>query len=184
MSIREQFDILERTSSHSWSSDPLIGWDLTELLGPSKTCYRRQVKIHETSTRLKNNTPTWFPLAREVPIYFCNRSGDVMVPAHQSEPAFSLGKKNLTANMHVIRKMLCAKPNCNDYHFDLARPLTWELPRHLEECRGVQCLRSHSEHRCPRSVETCSPESTGAIVFGAKDSKLWNIIDALDGLGI
>lgn len=183
MSHRVQLDQLHSPSS-SLTTSPLLGWDLIQLTDALAIPARLQIEVHKDG--LNNSAPTWLPLARELPVFFCDGLGDVMTTKVPICSQFQRSQKNLVASIHVLqtRRKRCLK--CDEYHIDTKKQLVWQLPRSdcFSECvhgahrtedaiarfdAGVQlmfpasgCKRARSEVCCP-----VIPEE-GAVVFGAK----------------
>lgn len=183
MSHRVQLDHLHSPSS-SLTTSPLLGWDLIQLTDALAIPARLQIEVHKDG--LNNSAPTWLPLAREIPVFFCDGLGDVMTTKVPICSQFQRSQKNLVASIHVLqtKRKRCLK--CDEYHIDTKKQLVWQLPRSdcFSECvhgahrtedaiarfdAGVQlmfpasgCKRARSEVACP-----VIPEE-GAVVFGAK----------------
>jgi hypothetical protein len=184
MSVRSQVD--QQDSPYSTlSTPPLLGWDLIQLTNAVGTAKRLQFHVHKSASG-NNSVPTWLPLARELPVYFCDGLGDIMTSAVPLCAEFQHDRKYLLANVQVLNTKLkrCAK--CSEYHLDTKDQLVWkDSPiQDLFPCDHGQHVQAEAkakfddnvqllvpaDHRCVAPVAAPYPlqPREGAFVFGAK----------------
>ena len=88
MSLRAELDAASERGARGTkelSRQKLLGWDLLELSQPKMVSNQRKIDIRRT--HLDHDlrvTPSWLPLAKQVPVYFGRRLGELIVPV---EPA-------------------------------------------------------------------------------------------------
>lgn len=186
MSHRTQLDQLQPPSS-SLITSLLLGWDLIQLTDALIPPTRLQMEISKAG--LNNSTPTWLPLAREVPVFFCNGLGDVMTSTVPICSQFKRDQKHLVASIHVLRAKLKKCFKCDEYHIDTRKQLVWQLPRSgcfsacshgahgKEDAKahfdaGIQLMVPANDLRCVKRKLPCPiiPDE-GAVIFGAKRLK-------------
>ena len=69
-----------------FKNERLLGWDLLELSDPPQRSWRRQVAVHKTEPSNHNSvTPSWMVLTHYIPVYFCQRLGEVITPSEDSK---------------------------------------------------------------------------------------------------
>lgn len=183
MTYRMQLDQLHPAPS-SLTTSPLLGWDLIQLTDALAIPKRLQMEVHKY--RNNNSPPTWLPLARELPVFFCDGLGDVMTSTVPTCSQFQRSQEYLVASIHVLRAKLRRCFKCDDYHIDTKKQLVWQLPRsgcfpscpHGVHCKedaranfdaGVQLMLPAGDNKCFKRKLPCPviPEE-GAVVFEAK----------------
>lgn len=166
----------------------LHSWDLLELADPPDEFSRRALVVHETSSRVVAQYPSWLPLADQIPVYSGQDLGRVVTiadrPIHMHGVAH--GEKYLMANVHAMRSLLRPRPDCACYHFDCE--LVWErsmgekwayvngIPQEVKNLadflENVQTLRKASGHKCVARMNFAKVRSDGIIIFGPADNTL------------
>ena len=88
MSLRAELDAASQRGAkgtRDLSRQGLLGWDLLELCNVPMVSKQRMVNVHRTHLDYDLRiTPCWLPLAKQVPVYFGRRLGELIVPV---EPA-------------------------------------------------------------------------------------------------
>lgn len=167
----------------------LFGWDLLELAHPPSQSFRREVVIHETTSSVVPQYPSWLPLTKRVPVYLCDNLGDIIT---SRTPVCCRkvwrGKKYLVASLHTLRQLFQMKPHCTDLHLDC--DLVWERQmldqtifrschhqKHNDDHEARENFDSKVQtllrgHECKDQAVMHSICNDGAVVFGPSDNFL------------
>jgi hypothetical protein len=180
----------------------LHGWDLLEIADAPDQSFRREIEVHQTTSRAIAQYPSWLPLTQHIPVYLGQDLGHVISVGNQPLPMRHVKNRDkcLVANVHTLQNLLRNRDECSDFHLDCE--LVWELPssvasmflemtgvnkdpassRRIEHC--LQRLQGSKDHVCTLRNERTTLCANGLVIFGPENTKLSKFNDFVDSLGI
>jgi hypothetical protein len=194
----------ESPAGGSWMlhRERLLGWDLLEIADSPDQSFRREIEVHQTTSRAIAQYPSWLPLAQHIPVYVGCDLGDIITAGQQPLPMRRLKhrEKCLIANLCALQSLLRKRDECSDFHFDCG--LVWEfsssvastffrmtrlsrdptLDRHIEHC--FQALRGTKDHVCTLRNKCTRLCANGLVIFGPERTMLSRFNELIDSLGI
>ena len=184
MNVRSQVD-QQHPSCSTLSTPPLLGWDLVQLTNAIGTAKRLQFDVRR-SVSGSHSVPTWLPLTRELPVYFCDGLGDIMRSAVPLCSEVQYSRKHLFANVQVLNTKLKRCARCPEYHVDIKDQLVWKDSPvdNLVPCEHGQHVHAQARAKFDNDIQLLVPADhkhvaseaipcpllprEGAFVFGAK----------------
>jgi hypothetical protein len=166
----------------------LYGWDLLELAEPPEQSLRREIAVHETTSSVVAQYPSWLPLAKQLPIYFGTNLGDIILSNQNADRELWCGSKNLVASVHAMRHAIQQNYECA--HFKLDCNLVWEYSHSPRTTFNgmypyrVQTLKRLGNHQC-KAVDKQEAENLcndGAVVFGPESNVLIRLNEMIDSV--
>jgi hypothetical protein len=194
----------EATAGGSWNlyRERLHGWDLLEIADAPDQSFRREIEVHQTTSRVIAQYPSWLPLTQQIPVYLGQDLGHVISVGNQPLPMRHVKnrEKCLVANVHTLQTLLRNRDECSDFHLDCE--LVWELPssmastflgmtgvsedptssKLIEHC--LQRLQKSKDHVCTLRNERTTLCANGLVIFGPENTKLSRFNELVDSLGI
>jgi hypothetical protein len=194
----------EAPSGGSWvlHRERLHGWDLLEIADAPDQSFRREIEVHQTTSRAIAQYPSWLPLAQHIPVYVGQDLGHIISVRGQPLPMRHVKnrEKCLVANVRTLQNLLRNRDECSDFHLDCE--LVWELPssvasmflemtgvdkdltpsKRIEHC--LQRLQGSKDHVCTLRNERTALCANGLVIFGPETTKLSRFNELVDSLGI
>jgi hypothetical protein len=179
----------------------LHGWDLLEIADAPDQSFCREIEVHQTTSRVIAQYPSWLPLTQHIPVYLVQDLGQVISVGNQPLPMRHVKnrEKCLVANVHTLQTLLRSRDECSDFHLDCE--LVWELPSSvasmflgmptlskdstptpIEHC--LQRLQGSKDHVCTLRNERTTLCANGLVIFGPETTKLSRFNELVDSLGI
>jgi hypothetical protein len=180
----------------------LHGWDLLEIADAPDQSFRREIEVHQTTSRAIAQYPSWLPLTQHIPVYLGQDLGHVISIGNQPLPMRHVKnrEKCLVANVHTLQTLLRNRDECSDFHLDCE--LVWELPssvasmflgmtgvsedptssKRIEHC--LQRLQKSKDHVCTLRNERTTLCANGLVIFGPETTKLSRFNALVDSLAI
>jgi hypothetical protein len=182
----------------------LHGWDLLEIADAPDQSFRREIEVHQTTSRVIAQYPSWLPLTQHIPVYLGQDLGHVISVGNQPLPMRDIRnqEKCLVANVRTLQNLLRSRDACSDFHLDCE--LVWELtpavssmfceleiaerhkgltpPMRIEHC--LQRLQGSKDHVCGLRDQATTLCPNGLVIFGPEDTKLSRFNELVDSLGI
>jgi len=169
MSLRAELDAASERGARGTKEflrQGLLGWDLLELSNMPMVSRQRMINVHRTHLDYDLRvSPCWLPLAKQVPVYFGRRLGELIVPI---EPASVCSAwYPLPGGFHcnyLAASVICLSQISKAHGFDdcclLLDNLAWDYEddslfkdckKKQHDCRKVpQRLVKLAERRSPR----------------------------------
>jgi hypothetical protein len=194
----------EAPASGSWMlhRERLHGWDLLEIADAPDQSFRREIEVHQTTSRAIAQYPSWLPLTQHIPVYLGQDLGHVISVGNQPLPMRHVKnrEKCLVANVHTLQTLLRNRDECSDFHLDCE--LVWELPssvasmflgmtgvsedptssERIEHC--LQRLQKSKDHVCTLRNERTTLCGNDLVIFGPETTKLSRFNELVDSLAI